>query len=154
VILFVIINAALVASVCAGGLCSEKEVVVFNCELKKSVSSLCKSEEDGALVYRNGMNGVVNLKVSDSAGRKVFYFSNALYAGGGEAHIRFYRSGYTYYLYDKVIKEDDGPVFSSGIVVYRQGRKISNFVCDNDASIRADAYKKIIREGYRDIGAK
>lgn len=140
----------------AEGLCAAKETAIFNCELEKSVSSFCQSTENGSLTYRNGIDGRINLQISDNKIPKkdVFYFSNAPYAGGGEAHIRFSRLGYTYYLYDRTIKADNGPMFSAGIVIYKGKNKISNLICNNDASIRASAYQSITREAYRPIGAQ
>jgi hypothetical protein len=140
----------------AEGLCTIKETVIFNCELRKSVSSLCQSAENGVIIYRNGVGGKIILQVSDDEKneRDVFYFSNTPYAGGGEAHIRFARLGYTYYLYDKTVKTDEGPTFSAGIVIYKGERKISNLTCNNDASIRESAYRSITKEAYRSIGAQ
>ncbi|WP_175946515.1 hypothetical protein [Burkholderia pyrrocinia] len=153
-----IISLELTVSAHAEGLCAAKETAIFNCELRKSVSSLCQSKENGILTYRNGLDGKINLQTSDNSEGKnendVFYFSNRPYAGGGEAHIRFSRLGYTYYLYDKTVKTDEGPTFSAGVVVYKGKKKISNLVCDNDASIRADAYQSIVRESYRAIDAQ
>ncbi|WP_126877438.1 hypothetical protein [Paraburkholderia kururiensis] len=140
----------------AEGLCATKETAIFNCELEKTVSSLCQSTENGTLTYRNGIDGKINLQVSDNKEIKkdVFYFSNTPYAGGGEAHIRFSQLGYTYYLYDRTVKADEGPTFSTGIVIYRGKRKISNLTCNNDASIRAGAYQSITKETYRSIGSR
>lgn len=148
-----LISLALTASAHAEGLCAAKETAIFNCELKKSVSSLCQSTENGILTYRNGLDGKIDLQISgNNEGKKdVFYFSSRPYAGGGEAHIRFSRLGYMYYLYDKTVKAGEGPTFSAGIVVYEGGKRISNFVCNNDASIRASAYQSIVREMYRTI---
>jgi hypothetical protein len=140
----------------AEGLCMKGEAVIFNCELKKSVASLCQSDSDGALTYRNGVEGRINMQLSDFGDRKNirFFFSNIPYAGGGEAHVRFSRSVYTYYLYDKTIKTSEGPEFSAGIAVYKSQRKISDLACENDASIRAIAYKSITREPYRFIDSQ
>ncbi|MCC8392454.1 hypothetical protein LJ656_07625 [Paraburkholderia sp. MMS20-SJTR3] len=140
----------------AEGLCTAKETAIFNCELEKSISSLCQSTENGALTYRNGSDGNINLQISHSSGitKDIFYFSNARYAGGGEAHIRFSRQGYTYYLYDKTIKTEEGPTFFAGIVVYKGRKKISNRVCNNDASIREKAYQGIVREEYESIDVR
>ncbi|MGF6853908.1 hypothetical protein [Paraburkholderia sp. CI3] len=109
----------------AEGLCTINETAIFNCELEKSVSSLCQSTENGTLTYRNEVDGKINLQISDSKRKKkdVFYFSNTPYAGGGEAHIRFSRLGYTYYLYDRTIKTDEGPTFYAGIAVYKGKKK-------------------------------
>jgi hypothetical protein len=140
----------------AEGLCEADEAVIFNCELPKSISSLCQSDGDGVLTYRNGGNGKINLKISDageSMGR-IFYFSNVPYAGGGEAHIRFSRSNYTYYLYDKTMKTDNGPAISAGVVIYKDGERIANLACSNDASMRERAYHAITKEDYQSIGAQ
>ncbi|WP_413188505.1 hypothetical protein [Paraburkholderia sacchari] len=69
----------------AEGLCETNETVIFNCELPKSVSSLCRSSDNGVLTYRNGADGKLNLKISDKDEKKggIFYFSNTPYAGGG-----------------------------------------------------------------------
>jgi hypothetical protein len=140
----------------AEGLCKERETAIFNCELQKSTSSMCESNDTGVLFYRNGVVNQIDLEFSDNGARKgkIFYFSNAPYAGGGEAHIRFSRSGYTYYLYDKTVRTGEGPTFSAGVVVYKRTQKISNLICGNDASIHQNAYHSITKERYRSIGYK
>jgi hypothetical protein len=155
-ILISLFSLTAISSVRAEGMCKDSETVIFNCEMPKSVSSLCESKDTEILSYRNGVGRKINLELTDSGilKGKIFYFSNTPYAGGGEAHIRFSRSGFTYYLYDKSVKTDDGPTFSAGIVVYRGGRKISNLICSNDASIRRYAYDDITKERYRSIGSK
>jgi hypothetical protein len=155
-IIISLINLVAISNLQAEGMCKGREMVIFNCETKKSVSSLCESKESGVLSYRNGVAGKINLELSDNGIRRgqIFYFSSTPYAGGGEAHIRFARSGYAYYLYDKSIKTEDGPAFSAGIVVYRGERKISSLVCKNDASIRQNAYNDITKEDYRGIESK
>ncbi|WP_143062197.1 hypothetical protein [Paraburkholderia diazotrophica] len=151
-----ILGLVLMTGAHAEGLCEADEAVIFNCELPRSVSSLCQSDGDGVLTYRNGGNGKINLKISDAGERigKIFYFSNVPYAGGGEAHIRFSRSSYTYYLYDKTMKTNSGPAFSAGVVIYKDGKRITNVACGNDASIRERAYQKITKEAYHSIGAQ
>lgn len=140
----------------AEGLCSMDESVVFNCELDKTIASLCESKKGSDLVYRAGMTGKLDMKVSsdEPAGGGVFFFSYTPYAGGGEAHIRFSRSAYTYYLYDKTVKSDDGPISSAGIVIYKGGEEISNRVCRNDASIRKIGYESIETETFHAIDAR
>lgn len=54
--------------------------------------------------------------------------------------------------FDKTIKTDSASTFSAEIVVYRWARKISHRVCDNDASIRQEAYEHVTKEAYRSIG--
>ncbi|WP_143286479.1 hypothetical protein [Burkholderia ubonensis] len=81
------------------------------------------------MTYRNGNGGRVGLQISDGKRiKKVIYFPNIPYAGGGEAHIRFSRLGYTYYLYDKTIGSDEELTFSAGIVVYRGEKDFQYFV--------------------------
>lgn len=139
----------------AEGMCGAAEKVIFNCELQKATASLCESF-DSVLSYRNGTSSKMILEVSDSGSlrEKVFYFSNTPYAGGGESHVRFSRGGYTYYMYDKTVKTDDGPVSSAGVVVYQNDKKMGNLICNNDASIRQAGYRDIAREEYKDIDSK
>jgi hypothetical protein len=140
----------------AEGMCNINEVVIFNCELKKSTSSLCKSKDHHTLTYRNGTKNKTNIEISDyqQTQKNLFLFSNTFYSGGGEAHIRFSNSGYTYYLYDKTIKTDDEPIFSAGIAIYQGEKKISNLICNNDAAIHQEAYQDIAKERFRDIKSK
>lgn len=154
--LFVLLNLMMFKGVYAAGMCKKNETVIFNCDLKKSVSSLCKMEKNGTLAYRNGAEEKNDLEVSGDGPdqHSVFYFSNIAYAGGGEAHIRFSRGGYSYYLYDKTVKADEGVNFSAGIVVYRGNKKISNVICQNDASIHQQAYTDIAKEVYKNIDSK
>jgi hypothetical protein len=137
----------------AEGLCNANEAVIFNCELARSITSLCKSIKNGVLTYRNGIGTKINMQLSDEGKDKdsTFFLSSTPYAGGGESHIRFSQSSYSYYLYDKTVKTSEGPEFSAGIVIYKGKRKISNYACKNDASIRAAAYESMARESYQSI---
>ena len=54
----------------------------------------------------------------------------------------------------KQSKQTRGLYFSCSIVIYKKENKISNLVCNNDASIRENAYQFIAKEVYRFIGAK
>lgn len=84
-----------------------------------------------------------------------FKFSSTAYAGGGEAHIRFENNGYTYFIYDKDIKESDGGLNSTaGIIVKKDMKTISNMQCENDATIRSEAYELMPKEDYKDIGVQ
>jgi hypothetical protein len=141
----------------AEGMCKQEEQVVFNCDLKKSTASLCLDKKNSTFVYRNGTRDKLSLEVP-TAGKESdaspFHFSNVPYAGGGEAHVRFARGDYDYFLYDKTVKTDDGPENSAGIVVFQRGKKVANLTCNNDASIHQEAYEQLAKETYRDIGAK
>lgn len=138
----------------AEGMCNVNEVAIFNCELKKNTASLCKSKDRDVVTYRNGNRKMIKLVLSDNGEGNVFFFSNVPYAGGGESHVRFSINNYSYYLYDKTVKTDSGPIFSAGIVVYRRADKISNLLCNNNASIRQYAYQNLARDNYRNIDAK
>lgn len=140
----------------AEGLCIGAESALFNCDLQNGTASLCESNNDGTLTYRNGTRSEINLEISDvgKCGEKVFYLSDASYAGGGEAHIRFQNGKYSYFLYDRTVKTEDGPEFIAGIAVYREDKKIANLLCKNDASIKQGAYLRINREKYKAIQEK
>ncbi|MEX3786341.1 hypothetical protein [Paraburkholderia sp. BR14374] len=153
--LFAII-LAFSTTVRAEGMCGENESVIFNCELHSSTASLCEAKDAKVLTYRYGKEEKIELEISDAGFKRgnIFHFSDVPYSGGGEAHIRFSRGGYTYYLYDKTVKTESGPQFSAGIVIYRGIRRIGDRICVNDASIRQSAYSEIEREEYRDIRSK
>lgn len=141
----------------AGDMCKIGERAVFNCELDKSIASLCFEQNSRSFVYRDGTPAKIDLVVP--AQRKTsesppFYFSNIPYSGGGEVHVRFRQGGYQYYLYDKTVRTDDGPDFSAGIVVYKNNKKVANLTCNNDASVHQEVYEMMPKEAYRDIGAK
>ncbi|WP_156966970.1 hypothetical protein [Paraburkholderia ferrariae] len=142
------------AKIRAEGMCNADEAVIFNCELKKTTASLCRSKKDNVLTYRDGGRAGYRLVLSDAGKSNLFFFSNIPYAGGGEGHIRFSNNDYNYYIYDKTVKTDEGPIFSAGIVIYHNDLKIANMMCNNDASIRRDAYQNFPRENYKNIGAK
>jgi len=139
-------------SVSAGGICAGGEAAIFNCDLRGGAASLCESS-DGTLTYRHKTRNSIDLEISDGDGRRgqVFYFSNTPYAGGGEAHIRFAKGGYTYFLYDKTVKNEEGSDFSAGIVVYKGNINTATYVCTNDASIRQSAFQRNKMERYKDI---
>lgn len=140
-------------AVSAEGICTAGEAAIFNCDLRGGAASLCESNSEGILTYRHKTRNSIDLEISDGADRrgKVFHFSSTHYAGGGEAHIRFAGGGYTYFLYDKTVKTEDGSDFSAGIIVYKGNINIATYVCTNDASIRQSAYLIIKEEGYKDI---
>jgi hypothetical protein len=155
-LLFCLATLFATSSAHAEGMCKPDEQVIFNCELKKSVASFCSSPDRHTFTYRNGTTKKIDLEMTGTSTSNdgVFFFSNVPYAGGGEAHIRFSRGDYTYYLYDKTVKTEDGPVFSAGIAIYHGTKKISNPVCENDASIHQQAYENMVKEEYRNIDSK
>lgn len=49
-----LINLLAISCAHAEGMCSAQEAAIFNCELQKSVASLCEARDTGVLSYRNG----------------------------------------------------------------------------------------------------
>lgn len=137
----------------AEGACAYGEMSVFDCELGNAKASLCMSSETGLPGYRNvSMRGkFFSISEKKHSEKLIFFISNVPYAGGYETHIRFDNRNYTYFIYHRSIKTDDGPISSAGIVVYRGQERIASDVCQNDSSIRALAYDRLPREDYRDI---
>lgn len=137
-------------------MCGSRESVIFNCDLGRSVASLCMSRISGLSVYRKGTSKKLELVLNERRNGRgaLFFLSNTQYAGGYESHIRFSNDNVTYILYDKSVKTDDGPEASAGIVIYEKGRKLANLVCENDASISAATYEVMRKEGYTAIKEK
>jgi len=132
-------------------LCTSEETDVFHCHLKKIDISLCLSS-NGSFTYRAGRGKNIGLELSQKAdGQNIFFVSSVAFAGGGEGHIRFSNHDYTYFLFDRTVKSDDGPVFSSGITIYKKGKLISQSSCRNSASIHQDAHSKLSEEQYQDL---
>lgn len=155
-IALILLSCALPASSQAANQCSKNESVIFDCITEHSRVSLCESKKDEALVYRATSHGIIRLQVSEPSENKgnIFFLSSTPYAGGGESHIRFTNADHTYYLYEKNVKSDDGPIFSSGIVIYHHTNRIFDLNCKNNASIHQEAYTRIAPEPYIDIQSK
>jgi hypothetical protein len=152
IVMALVVGFDVTSVVRAEGLCIPRETVIFNCEMEKYTASLCQSIGERTLTYRSGAGGRLAMELSDAGKKKpVFFLSSIPYAGGAENHIRFSRSSYTYYFYDKTIKTSEGPEFSAGIVIYKDQRRISDLSCRNDASIYAAGYESITKESYRSI---
>ncbi|WP_454766948.1 hypothetical protein [Cupriavidus campinensis] len=133
-------------------LCKSTERIAFNCQLRNGISSLCEVNDGGAFIYRNGTSDNIRLEVSSPpSGRTSFRISSTPYAGGSETHISFSRYRHVYFLYDKIVKTDDGPESSAGVTVFNAGRKVVDQTCLNDASIHSIAYDALPWEEYRDI---
>lgn len=141
------------ASSADNGLCSSSETVIFHCELANRTAAICQTKDSRSFIYRHARKSGIDLEVSGAGAepKTRFYFSNTPYAGGGEAHIRFSRGKYDYYLYDRVVRHDDGPETSAGMVIYKARKRVSSLHCTNDASIHQNAYSDMETEAYEDI---
>lgn len=133
----------------AKGLCRANEETIFNCEFSRSASSLCVSS-DHSVAYRAGSPPKTDLEIDQKMGRGTFHLSSTPLIGGGETHIRFSNKGYTYYLYDRISAVAGGDGGSAEIIVYRDRRKVFDRLCENDASIRQEAYLILPREDVLD----
>jgi hypothetical protein len=136
--------------------CNSEEKPVFSCQIKDKKAELCYSKEINDFVYRFKKGDVVQFQYPKVVGgNDPFKFSSTPYAGGGEAHVRFENGDYTYFIYDKDVKNSDGGLNSTaGIIVKKGGKAVANMQCDNDASIHSEAYDIIPKESYEDIGAQ
>jgi hypothetical protein len=136
--------------------CDADEKPVFSCQIKNKKAELCYSKVANSFVYRFKKGNVVQLQYPKMPnGSDSFKFSSTGYAGGGEAHIRFENDGYTYFIYDKDVKESDGGLSSiAGIMAKKGAKTIANMQCDNDAPIHSEAYTLIPKENYEDIGVQ
>lgn len=108
---------------------------------------------DNSFIYRAGSQSKIDLYLKQDGGNKKnkFFFSSTMYPGGGESHIRFSNGTYNYFLFDRTIKEDDGPASSSGVVIFNKQKRIAASECQNDASIHAEAYSNLTKEEYKNI---
>jgi hypothetical protein len=136
--------------------CSGDEQPVFTCQIKDKRAEFCYSKLAHNFVYRYKKGNVTQLQYPRTQGGVgAFKFSSTLYAGGGEAHVHFDNGGYSYFIYDKNVKESDGGVNSmAGILVKKGAKTVADMQCENSASIRPEAYELLLKEEYRDIGVQ
>lgn len=134
-------------------LCQPDEQVIFGCEIKHKLLSVCTSADvsktSGYVQYRFGKPGKVELNypAAKVAPQGKFFLSSAVFNGGGANIIRFNNSGYEYLVFDRMRRtnftpgEPNDPEFHAGIVTRRHGKITSTRLCDNnDASIRTIAF--------------
>lgn len=120
----------------AASLCAPNEPVVFACHVGSKLVSLCRPAGDrGMLSYRYG--GPEKLELSyPEPGRHAgaaFTVKSAPLVGGGETTVAFRRGAYTYTVYSKVAREEDGttPAFEDGVIVARRGKVVSKMRCED-----------------------
>ncbi|WP_215796720.1 hypothetical protein [Rheinheimera oceanensis] len=142
-------------------LCSADEQVIFACEVKHKLLSVCASADvshtSGYMQYRFGQPDKIELTypATKVAPQGRFFLSSAGFSGGGANIIRFNNSGYEYLVFDLMRRTNFTPgephdaEFHAGIVTRRHGKITSTRSCDNNnASIRAVAFDVLETEEF------
>jgi hypothetical protein len=120
----------------AASLCAPNEPVVFACQVGDKMVSLCRPAGDrGMLSYRFGAPEKLELNYPEP-GRQAsaaFTVKSAPLVGGGETTVAFQRGGYTYTVYSRVARGDDGetPEFEDGVLVARRGKLVRRMRCED-----------------------
>jgi hypothetical protein len=117
-------------------LCSAQEPVVFACHVGSKLVSLCRPAEDrGMLSYRFGQPAALELRYPEP-GRQAsaaFTVKSAPLVGGGETTVAFQRGAYTYTVYSRIARGEDGetPAFEDGVIVTRRGKVVKRMRCED-----------------------
>lgn len=127
---------AATAALGAESLCSAHEPVVFACHVGSKMVSLCRpGGKEGALSYRFGRPAALELRYPGPGhkARAAFTVKSAPLVGGGETTVAFRRGAYTYTIYSRIGRAEDGttPEFEDGILVARGGKLVSKMVCED-----------------------
>lgn len=132
----ILLFAALASSASAqGSLCSKGELVAFSCAVGDKLVSLCASADlsktAGYVQYRYGKKDKVDFVFPESRAHPRAYFRWGVngYAGGGTDYFRFSNKGYDYVVYSGMGKGWE----REGIVVEKNGKRLSSQVCKNAA---------------------
>lgn len=120
----------------AASLCAPNEPVVFACHVGSKMVSLCRPAGDrGMLSYRFGGPDKLELTYPEP-GRQAsaaFTVKSVPLIGGGETTVAFKRGVYTYTVYSKAARSEDGesPEFEDGVIVARRGKVLSKMRCED-----------------------
>jgi len=131
-----LLAACTAAPVQAASLCAPNEPVVFACHVGSKMVSLCRPAGDrGMLSYRFGGPDKLELTYPEP-GRQAstaFTVKSVPLIGGGETTVAFKRGVYTYTVYSKVARSEDGesPEFEDGLIVARRGKVLSKMRCED-----------------------
>ena len=115
-------------------LCAADEPVVFACHVGGKMVSLCRPAGNrGMLSYRFGRPDALELAYPDP-GRQAsaaFTVKSTPLIGGGETTVAFRRGAYTYTVYSRVGRGEDGatPEFEDGVIVARRGKVLNRMRC-------------------------
>ena len=142
-------------------LCEAHEELIFGCEIKDSVISICASKNfsktTGYTQYRFGKPDKVEFSypASKKPPEGIFFLASTSFSGSGASIIRCNNSGYEYLIFDSMIRtnftpgEPNDPEFKAGIVTRHNGKITSTRLCeDNMASIRSAAFEVFEREEF------
>jgi hypothetical protein len=127
---------AAAAPAAAESLCAANEPVVFACHVGTKLVSLCRPADDrGMLSYRFGRPEGVELSYPEPGRQASAAFSvkSVPLVGGGETTVAFQRGAYTYTVYSRVARSEDGstPEFEDGVIVARRGKVLSRMRCED-----------------------
>jgi hypothetical protein len=120
----------------AESLCAADEPVVFACHVGSKLVSLCRPTGDrGMLSYRFGRPDGLELSYPepDRQASAAFTVKSVPLIGGGETTVAFQRGAYTYTVYSRVARGEDGttPQFEDGVIVERRGKVLSRMRCED-----------------------
>ena len=120
----------------ADSLCLANEPVVFACSVEGKIVSLCRSASAGqGLSYRFGRPAAIELRYPQPGqrARPAFTVKTEPLIGGGITRVAFQRGGYTYTVYSRVGRAEDGatPEFEDGITVERRGKLLRHLRCED-----------------------
>ncbi len=120
----------------AASLCLAGEPVVFACRVEGKLVSLCRApSSDGGLHYRFGLPAALELEypAPGQRARAAFKVGSTPLIGGGITSVAFARGGYTYTLYSRIGRADDGttPEFEDGLTVERRGKTLRHLRCED-----------------------
>jgi hypothetical protein len=130
-----------------GSLCRQDEAVLASGAIRRKLLSVCG--RGGRAVYGFGRLGRMEIQV------ETVHFASRMFSSGGETQLVASRGEYRYVVYDRATslgwdKEGHNPmVFSSGLRVIRNGRRLADRSCNSLESdiIDREESLKHIREG-------
>ena len=122
--------------VAAPNLCHGDETVVFSCQTRKGIASLCRAPEGSGpqLQYRFGVAGHIALiyPQNDAAPRDAFLADTLMYSGGGGAYIQFTtHDALRYTIFTAIGRWGEGgtPRETAGVAVSKADKEVANLAC-------------------------
>jgi hypothetical protein len=109
-------------------LCKPDAAVLATCTIRRKLVSVCGHGHRST--YRFGRPDRIELEASSMD------YVSQFFAGGGESQIVITRGAYQYVIYDSATRgdwDDEGHnplIFSSGLMVLRHGRHLSDIACN------------------------
>jgi len=127
-----------VEAMAAPNLCSEGEVVVFNCSAGKKLISVCASRDisrtSGYLQYRFGTLAKTELSVpaNTTPAPGTVVPGDLMFSGGGGTYLRFKTADISYTVYTAVSGSWGD---KDGVAIDRAGKRISHLSCTDAPTI-------------------